>query len=171
MCGNQSYCMLEPQQECQTGPARRSCLVPNHQVSWVQVKPGTLLSSQLPASLSAATVEDLALRQQMGDDVAAQALAALRCRGVFAGAPPETVQYTTHPQSLTSSILAAIFAGLGSRSCSAEPAGASLRQCVVLRDRSACAHLLLICASAALKLFAPFSEVLSIAQLATNAMM
>ena len=54
-------------------------------VSCVQVKPGVLVSTQLLAGLDAAMLEELLLRQQAGDDVAAKALAALRCRGILAG--------------------------------------------------------------------------------------
>ncbi len=122
-------------------PSTHRCLVPSRGVSWVQVKPGVLVSSQLPAGLDAATVEDLALSQRKGDDVAAQALAALRCRGVLAGAPLEALQYTDHPQS----------------SALSKPA-APLQAWVLASAGSAAGAVLLICAFAVLQHISAFSE-------------
>lgn len=43
------------------------------------------MASELPPCMNVAVVKELAQRQRAGDRVAAQALAALRCRGVFPG--------------------------------------------------------------------------------------
>ena len=150
-------------------PSTHRCLVPSRGVSWVQMKPGVLVSSQLPAGLDAATVEDLALRQRKGDDVAAQALAALRCRGVFAGAPLEALQYTDHPQSSALSKPAATFAGLGACICRLCCRCSSDATCCAWAKVSRC--LLLICAFAVLQHISAFSEEVLLDQLATNTFM
>ena len=67
------------------------CLICKDRRITVQVKPGVLVSTKLPAGLDAATLEELSLRQRGGDDTAAEALTALRCRGVFVGASSKSV--------------------------------------------------------------------------------
>jgi len=51
----------------------------------VQVKPGVFVASELPAGWDAAVLGELSQRQRTGDDEAAKALTALRCRGISAG--------------------------------------------------------------------------------------